>query len=193
MGNGDCGQLTTYCLCCSFLLMLFPYSRMGSLPWETILHKLLQHGSFPWGAVLLEQTVPVWVPYECHRSCQEPAPAWALPWNRRFLQGTSTYSGMGPSMGCRVDLCSTMGCRGTACLTRVFTMGCRGISVLEPGAPPTPPSPLTLLSAELLLSYIHSSLPAVVVQQFSPFLKYIITAVLPLLLIGLALATSGSV
>lgn len=72
-------------------------------------------------------------------------------------------------------------------------MGCRGISVLEPGAPLTPPSPLTLLSAELLLSYIHSSLPAVVVQQFFPLLKYIITEVLPPLLIGLALATSGSV
>lgn len=74
-------------------------------------------GLFSWGAVLQEQTIPVWVPHECHRSGQEPAPAWALPWSCRFLQGTSTYSGMGPSMGCRVDLCSTMGCRGTSCLT----------------------------------------------------------------------------
>lgn len=44
------------------------------------------------------------------------------------------------------------------CLIMGCTPGCRGISVLVPGAPPPPPSPLTLGSAGLLLSRSHSSL-----------------------------------
>jgi len=45
-----------------------------------------------------------------------------------------------------------MGYRGTACLITVFSTGCRGISALVPGAPPHPPSSLTLMSEELFLS-----------------------------------------
>jgi len=66
----------TRCLCLSFLLTLLPISSVQYLPWDTILHKLLQcgsfpesavlqellhHGSFAWGAVLLQQTAPAWV------------------------------------------------------------------------------------------------------------------------------------
>jgi len=36
------------------LLTLFPCSSVGSLPWETVLHELLQHRSFQWAAVLHE-------------------------------------------------------------------------------------------------------------------------------------------
>ncbi|KAK4830416.1 hypothetical protein QYF61_010947 [Mycteria americana] len=69
--------------------------------------------------------------------------------------------------GLQVDICSTVdlqGCMGTACLTTVFTMGCRGISALAPGAPPPPPSSLTLakqpqlpqpLLRRLLLQTLH--------------------------------------
>jgi len=61
------------------LLTLCPCSRVRSLSQETVLHKLLQHESFPWaaalhelpqrgslpqGAVLQEQADPVWVPTE---------------------------------------------------------------------------------------------------------------------------------
>ena len=59
MGNGVYGQfITRY-----FLLLhppqgedssLFPCSSVGSLPQETVLHKLLQCESFPWAAVLQE-------------------------------------------------------------------------------------------------------------------------------------------
>jgi len=66
---------------------------VGSLARETVLHKLLE--PFPWGAVLQEQASPTWVPNKSqvllanllqrgllslwvHRSCQEPASAWAL-------------------------------------------------------------------------------------------------------------------
>lgn len=38
MGNVGCGQFITLCLCCSFLLR------------EPVLHRLLQHESFPWAA-----------------------------------------------------------------------------------------------------------------------------------------------
>jgi len=40
------------CLCFSLLFMLFPCSSMGFLPWESVLHELLQQTSFPWAAVL---------------------------------------------------------------------------------------------------------------------------------------------
>ena len=76
------------------LFTLFPCSSVGSFPWETVLHELLQHEFFPRGAVLQEQAAPGWVPHGVtspaskllqrgllsprgHRSCQEPAPAWA--------------------------------------------------------------------------------------------------------------------
>lgn len=32
------------------ILTLFPSSSVGSIPWETVLHKLLQHEIFPWAA-----------------------------------------------------------------------------------------------------------------------------------------------
>jgi len=41
------------------LLTLYPCSSIGSLPWETVLPQLLQHESFPRGAVLQEQATPV--------------------------------------------------------------------------------------------------------------------------------------
>jgi len=62
-----------------------------------------------------------------------------------------------PSMGCRwisAPAWTSTGCRGTACLTRVFSTVCRGTSALVPGAPPAPAFSLTLVSAELFLSHI---------------------------------------
>jgi len=50
-------------------------------------------------------------------------------------------------------LWTSMGFKGSACLTMVFSTGCRGISAPAPGAPPPSPSALTLVSAELLLSH----------------------------------------
>ena len=87
------------------LLTLFPCSSVGSLPQETVLHKLLQcesfpqaavlhellqRGSLPWGAVLQEQTAPAWVPRGVTSPASKPAPAWAPlstgPWVRRSCQ-----------------------------------------------------------------------------------------------------------
>ena len=67
-----------------------------------------------------------------HSSCKESAPVWPLH-RLQLPSGHVTCCGVG----------SSMGCRGTTCITIVFFRGCRGISALAPGAPP-PPSSLTL-------------------------------------------------
>jgi len=104
-----------------------------------------------------------------------------------------------PSMGYRwrsAPPWTSMGCRGTACLTMVFIMGCKGkLSVLVSQAPP-PPSFFTDhgVCRVVSLTLSHSSLSTAVFPQFfSPLLKYVVIEVLPPLLIGLALASGGSV
>ncbi|KAK4825641.1 hypothetical protein QYF61_001426, partial [Mycteria americana] len=128
-----------------------------------------------------EQAAPAWVSNGVTSPASKPAPAWAsLSMGSRVLPGACSIAGFprGHSLF-QASTCSSMefstccnwippppwtsmGCRGTACLTMVFTMGCRGISALVPGAPPPPPSSLT---------------------------SYVIAEVLPPSLIGLALAS----
>jgi len=103
-----------------------------------------------------------------------------------------------PSTGCRwisAPPWSSLGCRGTTCLTTVFIMNFRGkVSALAPGAPPPPPSSLILVSAELFLSHHFTPLSWLLpFRSFLPFLKYVITEVLPPLLIGSALASGESI
>jgi len=131
------------------------------------------HMSFPWGAVLQEQTAPAWVPHGVASPASKPAPAWAhLPTGPQVLSGAhssvgfpqghsllwaSICSGLESSPGCRwiaAPPWTSMGRTGTACLTMAFAMGCRGISALAPGAAPLLSSPLTFVSAELFLSHI---------------------------------------
>jgi len=213
--TGDSPPRTAPTWCPSHGLQLFmncpsvgPFHRVQSFR-----NRLLQRGS-PMGSQALTANL-----LQCgllsswaHRSCQEPAPVRAplfmgpqvLPGacsstgssqGHSFLQA-STCSSVGSSMGCRwrsAPSWTSMGCRGTACLTIVVFTGCRGISAVAPGAPPPSPS-LTLVSAELLLSYSHSSLQLklLLCSSFSPFLN-VITKVLPPLLMGSALASSGSI
>jgi len=74
------------------LLTLFVCSSVRSLSRETVLHKLLQRESFPWGAVLhklpqcgslpqgavlQEQAAPAWVLHRVTSPANKPAPAWA--------------------------------------------------------------------------------------------------------------------
>jgi len=89
---------------------------------------------------------------------------------------------------------TSMGCRGTTCLTTVFSTGCRGTSALVPGAPP-PPSFFTDLGVCRVVSLTssHSSIPAAVVQQPFPLLKYVMPEALPPSLMGSALASGGSI
>jgi len=98
--------------------------------------------------------------------------------------------------GLQVGICSTVdlhGLWGTACLTMVFSTGCREISALVPGAPPPPPSALTLVSAELFLSHILTHLSCWKLPRFFfPLLNYVIPKVLPPLLMGSALPSDRS-
>ena len=175
MGNGGCGPFNTLCLCHSFLLTPFPGSSMGSLPWDTVLHELfqhrsfpqaavlqelLQHGSFPWDTVLQEQTEGTQVLPEtlllhgllsigCS-SCQEPAPCVGSPWAAAsFRAYTPALAWGSPQAAGWVSALtwSFMGCRGTTCFTVVFSMGCRGISGPAPGVSLPPSSSLHLAFA----------------------------------------------
>ena len=93
-GEGEwehCGQSSTVPLCCSFLLTLFPCSGMGFHGSQSFKIKL-KCRSFLQAADLQDKRTPVW-------ALHEP----------QFLQGMSTCSGMGFSMGCSMDICSSMG------------------------------------------------------------------------------------
>jgi len=108
---------------------------VGSHTRETVLHKLLQHVSFPWaavlqhgsfpqGSVLQEENAPVWVLHRFVSPASKPAPAWAplskesqvLPGSyssKDFPQSHSLLSGIhllrpGILHRLQVDLCSTV-------------------------------------------------------------------------------------
>jgi len=172
------------------LLTLCPCSSMKSLSQETVLHKLLQCGSFPQaaalhelpqrgslpqGAVLQKQAAPALVPHGVTSPASKPAPAWAslsmglqvlagacssvgLPTGSQLPSGIHLLRNGVPSTGYRwisAPPWTSMGCRGTICLTMVFITGCKG-RLSAPtfrAPPPPPPSSLTLVSAELFLSH----------------------------------------
>jgi len=187
------------------VLTLCPCSSVGSLSRETVLHELLQResfpraadlhelpqrGSLPRGAVLQEQAAPVWVPH----GVTSPAMSLlqdGLPTGSQSPLGASTCSGIRSSLGCRWTPAlprTSMGCRGTAHLTMVFSIGCRGMSSLAPGALPS----LALVSAELFLS--HSLTPLSHCRLFFLLLlNYVLPEALPPSLMGSALASRGSV
>jgi len=176
-----------------------------------------QHGSLPRGAVLQEKAAPVWVPHGVTSPASKPAPVWAPlstglagPARSLLQRGLPTGSqppssihllwcGV-PSMGYKWSSAppwTSMDCRGTTCLTMVFSTSCKGrLSALTFRAPPTPPSSLTLMSAELFLSHrltLLSTLPFLLQSFFLPLLKYVITEALPPSLTGLALGSGRPV
>jgi len=98
---------------------------MGSHWHKTDVYELRQCVSLPWGTVFQEQTTPAWVPHGVTSPARKPALVWALLSSlhgstgpaRSLLQhglskgsqppsSASTCSGVGSSMGCRVDICS---------------------------------------------------------------------------------------
>jgi len=179
---------------------LFPCSRVRSLSQETVPHKLLQRESFPMGCSpsgtdFSNLDLPL-----AHRFCQQTCPSVAfsfhgftgpgrsllqrgLPMGSQSPSGASTCSSLEFSMDCRsvsFPPWTSMDCKGTACLTMVFTTGCRGIS-----AP---------VSGTALLPYSLSSLCCCCsTVLFFPLFIYVVTEALPLLLMGSALASGESV
>lgn len=121
-------------------------------------------------------------------SYKEPAPAWAL----HRLQGTHPAAAVQhpPQTAVRRSalLCSSMGCRGTSCLTLVCTTGCRGISVPALGAAPIPPYTDLGVCRVVALTYFHFSLRDAA-QHFLPLLQYLFQKQQQLM--GAALGSDG--
>jgi len=106
-----------------------------------------------------------------HRSCQEPAPAWALHGVTASFGHPRTAEWISAAPWISMD------CRGTTYFTMIIFTGCSGVSALTPGAPPPPQSFFTNLGVcrGVSLTDSHSSLlDAVTVESFFlPLLKYV--------------------
>jgi len=167
------------------LLTLFP--SVGSHPWETVLHELLHHGSFPWGAVLQEQTDPACVPRRVTIPASNPAPAW-LHWAirpaRSLLQhglptGSQPPSGipllqLGVPPGLQVDICSTMdhlGLQGHSLPHHSLLHKLQGNLCSGALSTSSPPSSLAFVSAELFLSHVLTPLSRCSVSAFLTMLS----------------------
>jgi len=153
------------------LLTLCPCSSMGSLPWETVLHELLQREPFPRAAALHEllqhgcptgsQALPAnllqceLLSPQVHRSCQEPAPARA-PHRVTASFRHPPAPAWGPFHGLQVEICSTMdlhGLQGSNLPHHGLRHGLQGNLCSSAWSTGSSPSSLTLVSAELFLSH----------------------------------------
>lgn len=182
-----------------FLPLLPPHIclllQCGVLPWKSVLLKLLQNGSFLWGAVIHEQTAPAGPPIGVTSPVNKPASSWAPP-NRvtgparsliqcrlpmRFQPPLSapTCSRVESFTGCRLYIYSAMELSGLQ-EDSLLHLRLQGNLCLVPRAPS--PS-LTLVSAGLFFSHILIPLFCLLWSgSFFPFLN--ITETLPASLIG---------
>jgi len=176
------GGLLTLCPCSSVRSLsqetvLHKLLQRESFPRAAALHKLPQRRSLPTGCspsgTGCSSVGPPWGHKPCQQSCSGVGSSLhgsAGP-DRSLLQrglptGSQPPSGIHllrhgvPYRGYRWTSAppwTSMGCRGTTCLTMVFIMSCRGRLSAPASRAPPPPSSLTLVSAELLLS--HSLTP----------------------------------
>jgi len=181
----------------------------------TVLHELLQRGSFPRGAVLREQAAPVWVPTGSQalptnllqrgllsprvcRSWQEPATVRA-PHRITASFRHPPAPVWGSFHGLQVEICSTVDLRG---LQRDNLphhglhhelQGKTLLRCLEHLLPLLLHWPWCLQSCFFHIVSLLSLHCCLTPSFFFRFLKYVIPEVLPLSLNGLALASGGSV
>jgi len=146
------------------------------------------------------QTAPAWVlPMGCSPS-GTGCSSMGAPWGHSLLQAStcSRVESLPQAVGwISAPLWTSMDCRGTTCLTMVFTTICKGRLSVPTFGHLLPPSFFTDLGVCRVVSLplSHSSLYTAVSPPsfFLPFLKCVITEVLPPSLIGLALASGGSI
>jgi len=127
--------------------------------WVLFIGPFLFHHRSPAGSLILPENLS---------SCQEPAGPWGLH-RPQLLRGISTCSNVVSSINYRVDNCSTMVLHGLQG-DKLCHCGLQGNLCSSTWSTSFPPSPLTLVFAELWLAYFHSSLPAAVPQRFYPCL-----------------------
>jgi len=186
-----------------------------SFPQAAALHELLQRGSFPRGADLQEQAAPVWVPHGVTSPASKPAPTWApLSTGPQVLAEacSSTGSPQGHSF-LQASTCSSVGSLPRGAGGYLLHHGPPSAAGGHPASPWS--SPCTV--GESLLQHLEHLLPLLLhcpwclqscfshtvslpsircccsTPGFPSLLKYIIPEVLPPLLMGSALASSGSI
>jgi len=186
-----------------------------SIPQAAGLHKLPQHRSLPMGYSPSGTGCSSMGPPQGCKPCQQTGSGVGSSLHGSTGPGKSLLQCRLPtgsqlpsdihllrhrvhSTGCRwisAPLWTSMGCRGTTCLTMVFIMSCEGrLSAPASRAPPLPPASLILVPEELFLSHCLTlfSLPFYHIF-FLPLLKYVITEALAPSLTSLALISVESV
>jgi len=194
--------------------VLHKLPQRESIPQAAALQDLPPRGSLPWGAVLQERAAPAWVPHRVSSPASKPAPAW-VPLSMGLQVLARACSSAGSPRGysfLQASTCSGMGSLPRA--TGEYLLHC-GPSCTAGGQPASPwsfilscktvCSGVSSTSSPLLftdrgvcrvvsLTPSHPSFPtAVSCRFFLPLLEYVITEALPRLLIGLALASGGSI
>jgi len=212
------GGLLTLCPCSSVRFLsqetvLHKLLQRESFPRAAVLHELPQCGSVPTGCSPSGAGCSSVGPPRGHKPCQQTCSGVGSSLHgsgspgRSLLQrglpvGSQLPSGIHllrrgvPSMGCRLISAppwTSVGCRGTACLTAVFYHELQGQALCSSISSTSSPSFFTDVGVCRVVSFTssHSSLFTAVSLQFFflPLLKYVITEVLPPSLMGLALAS----
>ncbi|KAM9591174.1 uncharacterized protein ACIBXB_006073 [Morphnus guianensis] len=172
-------------------------SSMGSFHRvQSFRNRLLQRGSPTGPQVLPENLLQHGLLSMGCSSCQELAPARGSPWAAGSFRAHLPALAWGPPQAAGWDICSTVdlhGLQGDNLRHHGLHHGVQGNLCSGTYSTSSPSFTDLGVCRVVSLTYSHSSLPAAVAQHFFPLLKNVITEALPLLLIGSALASGGSV
>lgn len=109
--SGGCVRSVMVPLCLSFLLTLFPCSSMESLPLDSVLHKLLQHGFF------LYSSLRIALEFIFSMVCASGTNFSSICLPQTTLLVSAPVQS---SIGCSVEVCPDTGCSGKMCFTMVL-------------------------------------------------------------------------
>jgi len=209
------GGLLTFCPCSSVRSLsretvLHKLLQYESFPQAAALHDMPQHGSFLRGAVLQEQAAPAWVPHGVTSPASKPAPGVGSSLHgsagpgRSLLQHGARHGvtasfrhppapAWGPFHGLQVHICSTVdlhGLQGDNLPHHGLHHELQGKSLCSDISGTSFPlllhRPWCLQSCFFHIISLLSPHCCFTTGFFLPLLKYVITELLPLSLIGLA-------